>query len=114
LGRLVDISPRVKAEAPQMRSVAAVGSIEKLRQHVLVTLCSHDHLDPAQTPLQQAVIIRRGKPCGMMFQVQGPRSLRSHAVWAGEEHRILFYDSNGERFAECRLSDSPDPRKLAA
>jgi hypothetical protein len=101
-------------EAIEMGSVAAVGSIDKLRQLVLETLCTRDRLDPKQTLLQQAVIVRRGKPCGMMFQIQGPRMLRSHAVWAGDEHRILFYDSNGERFAENRLSESPDPRKLAA
>jgi hypothetical protein len=34
--------------------------------------------------------------------------------WAGEEDRILFYDSTGQRFSESRMSDAPDPRKLAA
>jgi hypothetical protein len=35
-------------------------------------------------------------------------------VWAGEENRVLFYDSSGLRFAETRLSEAPDPVKLAA
>jgi hypothetical protein len=96
-----------------MYTVAALPSLEVLRQHVLETLCAHDQLDPAQTPLRQAVITRRGQPCGLFFQVQGPRMLRTYAVWAGEENRILFYDSTGERFAESRLSDAPDPLKLA-
>jgi hypothetical protein len=30
----------------------------------------------------------------------------------GEENRILFYDGNGERFAETALSEAPDPRML--
>jgi hypothetical protein len=40
--------------------------------------------------------------------------LKTYAVWAGEESRVLFYDSTGERFAETLLSESPDPRKVAA
>ena len=35
-------------------------------------------------------------------------------MWAGEEHRILFYNSCGERIAETRLAEAPDPRSLAA
>jgi hypothetical protein len=30
------------------------------------------------------------------------------------EDRILFTDGTGPRFAETRLSDAPDPRRLAA
>ena len=51
-------------------------------------------------------------PCGLFFEVQGPRMVRTHAVWAGEEGRILFYDTHGQRFAQTRLSEGPDPRKL--
>jgi hypothetical protein len=97
-----------------MDAVAALPTIDELRSYVLRMLCSHDHLDPSQTPLDQAVIRRSGRPCGLFFQVQGPRLLKTYAVWAGEEHRILFYDSTGLRFAETRLSDEPDPMKLAA
>jgi hypothetical protein len=97
-----------------MLTVLALPSLEALRRHVLETLCQHDHLDPAQTPLQSTAIIRRGKPCGIFFEIQGPRLLRTYAVWAGEEDRILFYDASGERFGECQLSDGPDPLKVAA
>ena len=57
--------------------------------------------------------MRRGKPCGLFFEVAGPRLLRTYAVWAGEENRILFYDTSGLRFGEVRLSEAPDPLKLA-
>jgi hypothetical protein len=97
-----------------MLHVAALPSLEALRQHVLVTLCQHDNLDPAQTPLHQTLITRRGKTCGIFFELQGPRLLKTYAVWAGEEDRILFYDTAGERFAESRLSDAPDPLLAAA
>ncbi|MCC6419492.1 MAG: hypothetical protein IT429_14765 [Gemmataceae bacterium] len=96
-----------------MDAVVALPTLDELRRHVLATLCAHDHLDPNQTPLLQALVKRRDRPCGLFFQAQGPRLLRTYAVWAGEENRILFYDSAGARFAEVRLSDAPDPLKLA-
>jgi hypothetical protein len=77
-------------------------------------ICAHDALDPDQTPLRENVILRSGRPCGLLFEVQGPRRVKTHAVWAGEEGRILFYDSQGLRFGETRLVDGPDPRALAA
>src|SRR4051812_48190146 len=95
-------------------TVVALPTLDELRAHIHTLLCAHDHLDPAQTPLQQAKLKRSGRACGLFFMVQGPRLLRSYAVWAGEEDRVLFYDSAGLRFAELRLSDAPDPRKLAA
>jgi hypothetical protein len=95
-----------------MDAVVCLPTLDQLRDHVRRTLCAHDQLDPGQTPMHQAVIARNGKPCGLFFQVQGPRQVRTYAVWAGEEDRILFYDSNGQRFAETRLSEAPDPLVL--
>jgi hypothetical protein len=89
-------------------------SLADLRQHVLETLCDHDKLDPEQTPFFQGLITRFGKPCGLFFQVQGPRQVRTYALWASDENRILFYDGVGQRFAETRLSDAPDPLNLSA
>jgi hypothetical protein len=97
-----------------METVAGLPTVEALKDHVLQTLCAHDRLDPEQTPLRQSLITRSGRPCGLFFQVQGPRLVRAYAVWAGEEDRILFYDSAGTRFAQTRLSEAPDPRRLAA
>lgn len=97
-----------------MDTVAALSDLDALRGHVLQTLCARDQLDPAQTPLLQSVITRAGRPCGIFFQVKGPRQVKTYAVWAGEEDRILFYDSTGTRFGQTRLSEAPDPRKLAA
>lgn len=96
-----------------MDAVVALPTLDQLRQYVHRALCERDHLDPVQTPLFHAVIRRSGRPCGLFFQVQGPRLLKTYALWAGEEDRILFYDSTGCRFAETRLSEGPDPLKLA-
>jgi hypothetical protein len=95
-------------------STFSLPTLDELKQHVLLKLCEPDELDPTQTPLLQAVITRRGKPCGLFFQVQGPRLLKNYAVWAGNENRILFYNCNGERVAETRLSEAPDAGRLAA
>lgn len=97
-----------------MSEVLRLSTLDELASHVHLTLCGHDRLDPDQTPLQRSLILRRGKPCGIFFQIHGPRLLRTYAVWAGDENRILFYDAAGERFAEVHLSEAPDPAKLAA
>ena len=97
-----------------MNAAICLPSFEALRDHVLQTLCAHDQLDPKQTPLSQSVLVRAGRPCGLFFSVQGPRRVKTYAIWAGEENRILFYDANGLRFVETCLVDGPDPRKLAA
>jgi hypothetical protein len=95
-----------------MQEIAALPTLQELRQHVLTVLCQYDHLDPLQTPLQQALITRRGQPCGLFFQIIGPRLLKNYAIWASDENRILYYNCTGERVAETRLSEAPDPRKL--
>jgi hypothetical protein len=95
-----------------MHNPVHLSTLESLQQHVHHALCQSDHLDPEQTPLRQAVIVRRGRPCGLFFQVQGPRLLKNYAVWSGEENRILFYNSGGERIAETRLHAGPDVRSL--
>ena len=58
--------------------------------------------------MRQALIQKRGRPCGLLFQVQGPRLLRTYAIWAGDENRVLFYDSTGVRVSETRICEGPD------
>ncbi|MFQ3592550.1 MAG: hypothetical protein SNJ82_05085 [Gemmataceae bacterium] len=95
-----------------MGVVERLSTLEQLRSHVHGVLAQHDELDPEQAPLQCSVLRRRGRPCGLFFELQGPRQVRTYAVWAGEENRILFYDSQGRRFAQTLLSEGPDPRQL--
>jgi hypothetical protein len=95
-----------------MAAYVSLPTLDDLCRHVLQTLCSHDHLDPNQTPLHKSLIVRRGLPCGLFFQVEGPRLLKTYAIWAGHDNRILFYNCKGERFHETKLSESPDPAQL--
>ena len=94
-------------------TLAAAATFEELQWLVHGTLCKHDRLEPGQTPLLRGVIKRKGKPCGLFFQVEGPRLMKNYAVWVGEENRVLCYDSSGGRFREIRLASSPDLKKLA-
>lgn len=97
-----------------MDGVACLPTLDELRQHVLKILCANDHLEPSQTLLHQSVVMRNNKPCGLFFQARGLKQIKTYAIWAGEENRILFYTSTGERFAETRLSEGPDPAHLGA
>ena len=97
-----------------MHSVASLPTLDDLRSHVLKVLCDRDQLDPEQTPLRQTGIQRRNRTCGLFFDVQGPRRVKSYAIWAADEDRILFYDSQGVRFGETRLSEGPDIHQLVA
>ena len=93
--------------------VVPLPTLDQLRVFVRDRLCEVDRIDPDQSQVRQALIRRAGRPCGLFFQVQGRQLLKTYAVWAGDEHRILFYDSKGERFDQVRLSDAPDATKLA-
>src|SRR5206468_3317140 len=101
--------PAVGGWHPMSLTTTSLPTLPELRRHVLEILCKHDQLDPQQTPFYQGLITRAGRPCGLFFQVQGPRQVRTYALWAGDENRILFYDNTGVRFAETRLCDAPDP-----
>ena len=81
-------------------------TLADLREHVRQTLCARDRLDTKQAELREAKIIRSDRTCGVFFQIRGPRLLRSYAVWAGEENRILYYESTGSRFAETILDST--------
>jgi len=94
----------------EFSSVVAVATREALCDFVKRVLCDYDRLDLGQTPFFVAPITRTGRGCGLMFHVEGPRLLKTSAIWVGDEHRILFYDSQGLRFHEAKLSESPDPR----
>jgi hypothetical protein len=39
--------------------------------------------------------------------------LTTNSIWAGQEHRVMFYDSGGQRFDERRLGEVPDVGEVA-
>lgn len=99
---------RWDADSLRMTNCLDLPTLEDLHRYVHATLCDLDHLDAGQSPLTQAPLVRKGKPCGAMFNVDGPRLMRTSAVWAADEGRILFYDSTGRRALEVKLGESPE------
>jgi hypothetical protein len=89
-------------------AVVACPAVEDLAAYVHQVLCDKDALDPRQAPLFRTPLRRAGRVCGVVFHVEGPRLLRTSAVWSADEDRIIFYDSTGTRFREVRLSESPE------
>lgn len=88
-------------------AVVSFAAVEELAAFVHAVLCDKDALDPAQTPLFRTPLKKAGRSCGLVFHVQGPRLLRTSAVWSADDDRIIFYDSTGVRFREVNLSESP-------
>jgi hypothetical protein len=81
--------------------------MEDLAAMVHRELCEKDSLDPIQTPLFRTPLRKGTRVCGIVFHVEGPRLLRTSAVWSADDDRVIFYDSSGLRFREVRLSESP-------
>lgn len=88
-------------------TVAAFATVEELATHVHGVLCAKDNLDSRQAPLFRTPLVKRGRPCGLVFHVEGPRLLRTSAIWTSDADRIIFYDSTGTRFHTIELSESP-------
>jgi hypothetical protein len=88
-----------------VQAVPAFAAVDELAAFVHVVLCEKDALDPAQTPLYRTPLQRNGRDCGMVFHVEGPRLLRTSAVWSADTDRIIFYDSTGVRFRTVQISD---------
>jgi hypothetical protein len=89
------------------QSVIACAAVEELAAFIHQILCTRDDLDPTQTPLFRTPLQKGERVCGLIFHVQGPRLLRTSAVWSADDDRVIFYDSTGLRFHEVRLSESP-------
>lgn len=89
------------------QAVVACATLDDLVAYVHQVLCDKDSLDPAQTPLLRTPLRKGARECGIVFHVEGPRLLRTSAIWSADDDRVIFYDSSGMRFLNARLSESP-------
>lgn len=94
--------------------VFSTTSIIELEQFMLQTLCQHERLEVGLVQVKRTLMRQGTEIIGLAIRVQGPRLMRSHAIWAERENRILFYDSAGHRFAVVKLSESPEIALTAA
>ena len=88
-------------------AVVALPTQELLVAHVRKVLCDRDALDAEQTPFFRTPLVKAGKRSGYVYHIEGPRLLRTSAIWAAPSDKIIFYDSTGLRFHEVKLSESP-------
>ena len=81
--------------------------MNELRRFVFTQLCEENdfELDAYQTSEQ--VLRKKGKPCGMLFCLHGPRAVRLTAVWEMERNTVLFYLATGERSKRVQLNQVP-------
>jgi len=82
-------------------------NVNHLRDFVYHTLCQIDELCPGAFPMSERILLRRGRPCGILFCLHGPRSVRYTAIWETDQNTILFYDPAGERLFFAQLSSAP-------
>jgi hypothetical protein len=87
--------------------VVALPTYEELCRYIRHSLCEQDALDFERTPFFQTPIQRRGRPWGVLFHVVGPRELKTSAVWAEPDSRVVFYNSQGQRTREVLLQEAP-------
>ena len=79
---------------PHREAVVALPTLDELAAYVHAELCRFDSLDAAQTPLHRGSVKRAGRPAAVLFHVEGPRLLRTSAVWSIDEgpHPVLRLD----------------------
>ena len=92
----------------------AIETVDELRRFVQQTLCERHALDPAHFPMEESLLTRAGRTCGLFFCQYGPRLMKAHAVWDADHAVVAFYDASGMRFHKVQLTRAPDPRRLAS
>lgn len=88
-------------------AVFSTNSVNQLRRFMQHTLCEHERFDPEQVLVKQSYMRKQGEVLGLVVRVESIKRTRCHAIWAEREHRVLFYDSAGHRFAEVKLAEAP-------
>src|SRR5262245_61172612 len=88
-------------------TLPSLSSLDELACFVRRFLCEHDNLDPDQTAFFRTPVVRGGRVTGFVFHVEGPRLLRTSAVWAADDARLVFYDSTGQKVRAVSVPEGP-------
>lgn len=89
-------------------------NLTDLRTYVHEILCDLNQLETGAFQMTERILIRCGDPCGLLFCLHGPRSVKLMAVWETDQNTILFYDSSGERAHRLELRNAPRLHAVAA
>lgn len=88
-------------------AAAQINDLNDLRDYVHETLCNQNELELGVFPFNERILVRSGKPCGILFCLHGPRSVKFTAIWETQQNTILFYGSSGERMKRTQLIHAP-------
>jgi hypothetical protein len=94
--------------------VYSTSSMNELEHFMIDSLCDYEKLDRQQVRIQRSVMRKGSAIIGLVIRIEGPRLMRSQALWVEPENRVLFYNSAGQRFATVKLAESPEMGLLAA
>lgn len=84
-----------------------IHDLDDLKAYVHRTICQQNELELGVFPFAERILARGGKPCGILFCLYGPRSVKFTAIWETERNTILFYGSSGERTMKTQLTHAP-------
>jgi hypothetical protein len=82
-------------------------TLEDLRDYINNTLCQTEQFEVDAFPLTERMLVRSGRPCGMMYCLHGPRAVKLTAIWDAQANTILFYGAGGERIGRRQLVFGP-------
>ena len=86
----------------------AAKELGDLRQYIHESLCNQHELEPGAFPQTERLLVKHGKPCGLLFCLHGPRSVQLTAIWEIEKNTVLFYGSDGGRLRKTTLLEAPE------
>lgn len=82
-------------------------NLNDLRTYVHQTICTQNELEPGAFRVTERILVRTKRPCGILFCLHGPRSVKLTAIWETDRNTILFYNSTGERVGKTQLVQAP-------
>ena len=81
-----------------------IADVRALRHFVHQAICDQNQLEMEAFQMTERMLTRRGQPCGILYCVHGPRSVKLTAVWETDRNTVLFYGSRGERQQQVPLA----------
>lgn len=91
-----------------------IHDLADLRRFVHERICHYNELEVNVFEVSERILLRSGCPCGILFCLHGPRSVKLTAIWETESNTILFYGSSGQRMHRARLLAAPRLQLQAA
>jgi hypothetical protein len=89
-----------------VNGISEISTLNDLRGFVKQTICDRNQLLLGECRVNEKILVRYGKPCGLYFTVCGPRTVQFSAIWDADRSTILFYGCNGDRFQPTDLTVS--------